>query len=228
MPYSRGMTTPPSSGNGSSGESSDESEAPFDPYRYGHPDVPPAPEYAPPGYQPPAPSAAQPAPPAPGAPYPPPQNWDQPPPDAQAPYGQPSYGQPPYGPPSYGQPPYGQPPYGPNQNPYGVPPQFAQKSGNGKATAGLVLGILAILMFWLTFFDAIFIITALIFAILGLNDSKVRGSGRGNAIAGIVCAVIGAVLAIVFTVFVVHLSNECGGTGNQNSSSYRQCIRDKL
>jgi hypothetical protein len=223
MPYSRGMTTPPPAGRGSSGESSGESEAPFDPYRFGHPDVPPAPEYAPPGYRPPTPAPNQP-------PSDPPPPYGQSPygqvPSGQAPYGQPPYGQPPYGPAPYGQPPYGQSQYPPN--PYGVPPQFAPKSGNGKATTGLVLGILSILLFWTTFIDAIFIIAGLIFAILGLTDSRVRRSGRGTAIAGIVCAALGAVLAVVFTVFVVHLSNECGGTGNQNSSSYRQCIKDKL
>ena len=109
-----------------------------------------------------------------------------------------------------------------------MPSQFAQPSGNGKATAGLVLGIIAILLFWTTFFDAVFIVVALVFGILGFSASKVRGTGRGTAIAGIVCAVVAAVLTIAFTVFVLHLSHECGGASGQDSASFRHCVRQKL
>ena len=200
------------------------SEAPFDPYRFGAPDVPPLPEYAPPGYVPPAgyqpPAGGE----QPHGPYPPypygAGNGPGPQPYGQAPYGQSPYGQSPYGQAPYGQAPYGQSPYGPG-SPAG--------QGNGKAVAALVLGIISVVLFWTTFFDAIFIILALIFGFLGLNDARNRGGrGRGQALAGLICAGVGIVAAIAFTLFVVHLANQCGGLDNQDSSGYQQCLRDHI
>ncbi|WP_375504091.1 DUF4190 domain-containing protein [uncultured Jatrophihabitans sp.] len=199
-----------------SGGQPDES---FDPYRFGAPDVPPPPEFAPPGYRPP-----------PGYQYPPPapqQGADANPhgPYPPYPYGTnaPGYGQPPAG---YGQAPYGQP-YG---APYGQGLQPGQSGqSNGKAVAALVLGIVSIVLFWTTILDAIFVILALIFGFLGLSDAGRRGGrGRGQALAGLICAAVGAVLAIVFIVVVVHLANKCGGLDNQNDSGFQQCLRDKI
>ena len=200
---------------------------PFDPYRFGAPDVPPPPEYAPPGYQPPPgyqyPGAtsgpeANPHGPYPAYPYGTTNSGYGQAPPGQAPYGQAPYGQVPYGQAPYGQAPYGQAPYG--QQP---------GTGSGKAVTALVLGIVSIVLFWTTIFDAVFIILALIFGFLGLNDARARGGrGRGQALAGLVCAAIGAVLAIVFIVFAVHLANKCGGLDNQNDSGFQQCLRDKI
>jgi hypothetical protein len=163
-------------------QSQDKPETPFDPYRYGAPEHPVPPEYAPPGYTPPpTPPSLTKSPTAAPPPYAP----------AQQAYGaQPGYG------------------YQGGQQPYPTPPHYAQqypqpKTGNGKAVAGLVLGILAIVFCWTSFFDVVLIALGVIFALLGLSESKrIGGAGRGMAIAGLVCALVGALFATLFTVFI--------------------------
>lgn len=207
--------------------SSDSAQAPFDPYRFGKPDVPPSPEYAPPGYVP----EATPAPP-PGGAYPPmPPVGQYPGPSAPPPYQGygPQYGQygPGYGPPPqpggapYGQP-YAMPPYAP-----GAYPGYAAAQGNGKAIAGMVLGILSIVFCWLTFLDLLLIVPGVVFSLLGLSASKQRGRGRGQAIAGLACTVVGLVLAVVVTVLAFHLVSKCDGI-DHSSPAYDRCIRNNL
>lgn len=173
---------------------------PFDPYRFGAPEHPVPPEYAPPGYQPPPP-AAQPPTQYPGYPggYP----------------GQPTYpGQP-------GQPYPAPPPQYLTQYP---PPQ----AGQGKAIAALVLGIISIVFFWMSFLDAIPILLALIFGSLALSDSKRTGLGRGQAIAGLVCAVVGAALAIVLTVVIVTRLQPCFDNYSSGSAAFNKCVQDRI
>jgi hypothetical protein len=227
------MTTPSEPGNGeppegvnfgkpSQGEPP--SETPFDPYRFGKPDHPIPAEYAPPGYTGPV------IPPAGAGPYAQPNPWAPPGEQPDNPFSNPPgtpYGgyqqpyqyptTPPPGPYGYGPPP---PPY----HGYGQP-----RAGNGKAVAGLVLGILSILFFWLFFFDGIFVILGLIFSILGISESKLPGAGgRGMAVAGLVCTIIGAILATIFTVLVIHAANACGGFSNSNQTGWETCFRDHL
>jgi hypothetical protein len=160
----------------------------FDPYRFGAPEHPVPPEYAPPGYRP-----------APTNPPPP-----------QFPPGPPQY-------PGY----------------WAPPPESAQyprpRTGNGKAIAALVLGIVSIVLCWLSLFDIIPAVLGLIFGILGRNDSlrhPERG-GRGMAVAGIACAVVGALLAGLFTAWAVHRFRDCYDS-NASSSQVRTCIQQHL
>jgi hypothetical protein len=95
--------------------------------------------------------------------------------------------------------------------------------------AALVLGICAIVFCWLSFFDAVFVILGLIFSLLALNETRSGARrGRGMAIAGLVCTIVGAVLATIFTVWIVHAANQCGGFSNSNAPGWEQCIRDNL
>jgi hypothetical protein len=224
------MTTPD---NGESTPEVDHSRsdpagaAPFDPYRFGKPDRPVPPEYAPPGYVAPTPEVSAVSPYGPSSPY-----GAAPP--SYGPSGQQPYGVPP------GQQPYASPPPYPGQYPppyaggYGAPAPpgyhgYVQpRPGNGKAIAALVLGICSIVFFWLSVFDGILIILALVFGIIALSDSKSRGgSGRGMAIAGLICMGVGTVAAIIWTVVLVHAANQCGGFSN-NSSQFSQCLQDHL
>ena len=217
---------------------SPEPEPEFDPYRFGAPEHPIPAEFAPPGYKGPT---------IPTSPYP----------GAVGPSGQPPYGQPPYGQPPYGQNPYGQNPYG--QNPYGqypgppgtgdnppgtpyppydygapAPPPYhgyqQPAAGNGKAIAGLVFGILSIVLCFLFFFDGIFVLLGLIFSVIALNESRSRGgAGRGMAITGLVCTVIGTLLATLLSVFLIRAVNQCGGFQSDTSSqSFKTCVQDHL
>ena len=205
-------------------------DAPFDPYRFGKPDHPIPAEYAPPGYTGPTIPAGG------ASPYPQPNPWAGQPP-AQPPYGG---GNPFNNPPGT---PYGQQPQQPYQYPppssaygQGAPPPppyhgYVQpKTGNGKAVAGLVLGILSIVMCWLFFFDAVFVVLGLIFSLLALSEAKSRpgAPGRGMAIGGLVCTIVGAVLATVITVLLVHAVNKCGGFSNTNVPGFNQCVKDNF
>jgi hypothetical protein len=250
------MTTPeeperPPSSEGvdlSKGEATgDES---FDPYRFGKPDHPIPAEYAPPGYTGPVVPTA-PAPPVGWGPPPPgasPVNpFSNPPGTPYAPYGSEPGGYPPYGSEPGGYPPAGAPgpyppaPPGPYPPPYGPPPGYypptppqygyhpQQRAGHGKAIAALVLGIGSIVFCWLIFFDAVLVIPGLIFGLLALSETKANGgSGRGMALAGLVCSIIGALLATLLTVLVVHAANQCGGFDNNNTPGFDRCVRDNF
>lgn len=188
-------------------------EEPFDPYRFGKPDHPIPAEYAPPGYTGPTVPATPPSPygaPPPGYPGAPGNPFNNPP---GTPYG--STPPPPYG---YNVPP--PPPY----HGYPMPP-----TGNGKAIAALVFGILSIVLCFLSFFDGIFVILGLIFGIIALSEAKERrGSGRGMAIAGLICTLVGALLATLLTVLIVHAANDCGGFSNDSSDQWQTCVRDNI
>jgi hypothetical protein len=212
------------------GKADPTSDAPFDPYRFGKPDHPIPAEYAPPGYTGPTIPA--------GSPYPPAGQWSGPQ------HGAPPYGSEPANP--FSNPPgtpYGQP--APPQQPYQYPPpgsfgpgapppppyhSYVQpQSGNGKAVAALVLGILSIVCSVFLFFDAIFVVLGLIFALLAMSESKRSGAGRrGMAVAGLVCTIVGAIIATVLTVLIVHAVNQCGGFGSSNEIGWNQCVRDHL
>ena len=204
-------------------------EVPFDPYRFGKPDHPIPSEYAPPGYTGPTipssptypPAGGYPGPSAPQAGYPgtPDNPFANPPGTPYSPGQQPPYPYPgqPYGH-GYGAPP--PPPY------HGYPQPTA---GNGKAIAALVLGILSIVLCWLLIFDAVFVILGLIFGLIALSETRSkRAGGRGLAVAGLICTVVGALLATLLTVLIFRAANQCGGFSNDNSSQFQQCVRDRI
>ncbi len=176
----------------------------FDPYRFGAPEHPVPPEYAPPGYRPPPPTAPPSVPPPPGyATYP---GYQQ---QHYAGYDQQGY---PYGPP---------PPYT-TQYP---PP----RTGNGKAIASLVLGIASILFCWLSVFDAIPVLLAFVFGAIARGETKHRPGREGHspAVAGMVCAAVGAVLAIVLTIWFINRFSDCFKY-DTGSSAYSHCVQNRL
>lgn len=181
-------------------------EQPFDPYRFGRPDHPIPAEYAPPGYTGPTMPAAG--------------RYGEDPSVRQAnPYGPPpQYPQyPPNQPYGYGPPP---PPYSPYQQP---------RAGNGKAIAALVLGICSIVFCWLSFFDGIFVILGLVFSLVALSEARHRGgNGHGMALAGLICTIAGAVLATAFSVWIVHVANQCGGFSNSNDPGWSTCVQNHI
>jgi len=212
------MTTPSKPDNGESregvnlGKGSDPtSDVPFDPYRFGKPDHPIPAEYAPPGYT--------------GPVLPPQTPYGQPPNPWASPYGGPPHS--PAGGPPY---PYPPPPPPGHWGPPAPPPYHGYvqpKAGNGTAITALVLGIASIVFSVLSFFDAVFVVLGLIFSLIAISETKTRGtSGRGMAIAGLICTIVGAVLATVFSVLVIHAANQCGGFSNSNQPGWNTCIRN--
>lgn len=72
------------------------------------------------------------------------------------------------------------------------------RKGAGFAIASLVLGIFSVILGWIPVFGWIFVVLALVFAILALlKIKKGEASGRGMAIAGLVLGGIGLVIAVI-------------------------------
>ena len=127
-------------------------------------------------------------------------------------------------PPAYPQQP-GYPPMPPNYN-----AQYpAPRTGNGRATAGLVLGIASIVFFWLVFIDFALVATGIIFSLLG-RAAAVRQphlGGKRQATIGLVCSIIGLVMTLILLVFAVHAVQQCNYLP-QNSSEWNSCVQHHL
>jgi Domain of unknown function (DUF4190) len=216
------MTVPPEKDPEGSG-SSEQAPLDFDPYRFGRPEHPIPPEYAPPGYVPDTPPTTQPTQPAPVWP---PRDDEQ-----RAPYG----GYPQYQPGQYPPSPYPPGPYQQGQYqqhpppPPGYPAYGLVQQGNGKATTAMVLGILSIGFFWLTILDLGLAIPAIVIGALALRDAKrfpERG-GRRKALTGLVCGIVSLAM-IIATIAVVYVRIKPCFDYGVNSDAYNSCVRDKL
>lgn len=136
-------------------------------------------------------------------PFAPPSGEPHEPPVYGAPPAPPPYGAPPtYAPPQYGAPQYGGPVTGPPSNGFGV--------------AGLVLGILALVLCITIFGGIILGILGLIFGILGRNRAK-RGEATngGMALAGAICGGLGMLASIGILVFALT---------NNDTRTYLDCL----
>ncbi|WP_458460062.1 DUF4190 domain-containing protein [Paenibacillus sp.] len=81
------------------------------------------------------------------------------------------------------------------------PPYVAPPKTNSKSIVSLVLGILSITIPYLGFLIGI---VAIIFASLAFKEIRLRmEQGKGLAIAGLVCGIIGTAIYAVIIVFVV-------------------------
>ena len=71
-------------------------------------------------------------------------------------------------------------------------------SRNGIATAGFVLAVLAVVLFWALGVNLILWVLGLVFSAIGYSRAKAPGStGRGLAIAGLAITLGGFVLLIL-------------------------------
>lgn len=220
--------------------------APTPPYAHDQPTVTAVPGAGTPGPQPwdnpfaPPSSDAPFVPPSPGTPapqpHPQPQPWGNPfaPPEARAPYPQPASGEPVPPPPiapdgpgalPYG---YGYPQYAPApaQGAYqGVPgygwPVLPPAPSNGMGTAGLVLGILAAVVFCLWPLAIVLGILGVIFGVIGRRKAR-RGEATnpGQALAGIICGAVGIALGIGMLVFLIVVPDDSGNGDSSNGDGF--------
>jgi hypothetical protein len=96
---------------------------------------------------------------------------------------------------------FNQPHAGYQQQPAYGAPQAAGKSG--MAVASLVLGIVAMLTFWVWIGGLLFAPLAIVFGVLGRKEA--RGgtkSGEGMATAGLVLGILAAVLMVPWGIIV--------------------------
>ncbi|WDQ34623.1 DUF4190 domain-containing protein [Paenibacillus marchantiae] len=81
------------------------------------------------------------------------------------------------------------------------PPPYVVPKTNSKSIAALVLGILSLTIPYLGFFIGI---VAIIFASLALKELRIRmEQGKGLAIAGLVCGIIGTALYAILIILVL-------------------------
>src|SRR5215204_5874170 len=100
---------------------------------------------------------------------------------------------------------YGQPPQGYAQPPqaYGAAPA---RRNSGLAIAGLVMGIIAMLTFWV-WGAVLFAPLAIIFGILGRNEARrdPAKAGEGLGTAGLALGIVSVVLTVPWAIFVATL-----------------------
>lgn len=94
------------------------------------------------------------------------------------------------------------------QSPQTPPPpvQYAPappKPGNGLAVAGMVLGIVALVLFCIWWLSLPCSIVGLILSGLGLKRSRETGTGGGMAKAGLICSIIALALMIIAVIIAV-------------------------
>lgn len=87
----------------------------------------------------------------------------------------------------------------------------SSRQGNGAAAAALVLGVIAVVIAWvplLVVVGVVLAVLALVFGGRGLRRSRETGSGRGLAIAGLVCGGTALALAVVGVILTVSVVRE--------------------
>jgi NAD/NADP transhydrogenase beta subunit len=75
--------------------------------------------------------------------------------------------------------------------PIDASPQQQAPKGAGLAIAGMVLGILAVLLCWFAFVNWVLAILAIIFGAVGIARANKGAPGKGMAITGLVCGAVG-------------------------------------
>jgi hypothetical protein len=96
--------------------------------------------------------------------------------------------------------------------PYASAPQETVIYGqqrNGIGVAAGVCGIIALALCWIPFIDYVSIVVgalAIIFGVIGVRTANRRGgAGKGMAVAGIVCGVVGLAIAFIFLLLIYAL-----------------------
>jgi hypothetical protein len=110
-----------------------------------------------------------------------------------------------YGPPPGNAPQYFPSPVHPPQpylDGYYGPPMLRQQT-SGLAVAGMVLGISSLLLFWAWLLGPLLAILGISFSAIGMSQgSKPGWTGRGMAIAGLVCSLITAMIWVLLVIVV--------------------------
>jgi len=77
---------------------------------------------------------------------------------------------------------------------------------SGMAVAGMVLGILSLLLFWAWLLGPALSVTGVVFSAVGISQGSRPGwTGKGMAIAGLVCSLISAGVWVFLVIVVASL-----------------------
>jgi hypothetical protein len=102
-----------------------------------------------------------------------------------------------------------------------APPAQAQPQGNGIAIAGMVCGIVGLVLFFLGIFGMIVALLGIIFGAVGLAKSKRVGRGKGAAMAGLICGVLGIIAGVLFYVVIINAITKGLGESKQDLTKVR-------
>ncbi len=90
--------------------------------------------------------------------------------------------------------PYAQYQYAQYPGPYaqaGYPGRAQIQPSNGLGTASLVLGITSIVFCWWGLFSLAQVVLAIVFGAIGISRANQGATGKGLAVAGLICGVVG-------------------------------------
>ncbi|MFD0590093.1 DUF4190 domain-containing protein [Paenibacillus sp. GCM10027627] len=97
-------------------------------------------------------------------------------------------------------------------------PHYQPPKTNGKAIATLVLGILSLVLFYVGFVPGV---VGIILGAISLKEIKKSGDqGRGLAIAGLVCSIIGTLLWGIILLAIVAVFIFAAAEGSSSYSNY--------
>ncbi|HEU0031944.1 MAG TPA: DUF4190 domain-containing protein [Kofleriaceae bacterium] len=82
-----------------------------------------------------------------------------------------------------------------------MPPQ--QQGGNGLAIAGMVLGIIGLVLFWVPFLSWVLALLAIVFGAIGMNKAKRVMRGKGMAMTGLILGIITMIAGVAFFVWAL-------------------------
>lgn len=74
-----------------------------------------------------------------------------------------------------------------------------QNEDNNIAIISMILGIISIALCWVPIFGIALGIVGLVLSIKGLNKAKMVNKGKGFAIAGLTCSIVGIFLNLIYS-----------------------------
>ena len=97
------------------------------------------------------------------------------------------------------------------------PGQNEPKATNIKAILGLILGICSNVLFWMPIVPVLASIIGIVVSVIGMKDADELRSGKGMAIAGLVCSIIALIVGGMFTsCYMCYGCAICSTTGYQS------------
>lgn len=75
--------------------------------------------------------------------------------------------------------------------------------GSGMATAGMILGITSIIFCWWGLFSLAQVVLAITFGAVGIKRAGRGAAGKGQAVAGLCCGIVGLIAYVIFGIATV-------------------------
>lgn len=130
----------------------------------------------------------------------------------------------PYQPQQPQQPQYEQPQYQqPYQPQYQQPYQQGPKASNPMAIGALVCGIIGVVFCWFGWFSFAALVLSIVGIILGakgMQVAKTTNSGKGLAIAGLVCGIVGTALSLIAVICYICVLSAANDLANYSGYWY--------